>query len=223
MFCLSWFQGQDLYERKVLDFGCGARALTINILEGTGAALTGVDISPVSVRTAQERAVRTPGFEQSRFDVGDCEALPYDDSSFDYVVSLGTLSCVRLDSAYAEMRRVLKRGGSAFIIDTLSHNPLFSLNRWVKLMCGQKRAWTVGHTRKLSDFERAGQYFQSVEMHFFDLLTPFLTPAFLMIPRYTRRLQRWSWSADRFLLQSLPPTWRRHALKIVCILTCPAK
>jgi len=223
LFCRNWFQRKALHGRDVLDFGCGARSLSIDILAGTGAGLTGVDISPESIRMASERARQTPGFEQSRFDVSDCEALPYEDDSFDYVLSLGTLSCVHLDRAYAEMRRVLREDGAVFIVDTLGHNPLFNLNRRLKLMCGLKMAWTVDHVRKIGDFELAGRYFGDVQMHFFDLLTPFLVPALSTLPGSSQRLRRWSWAADSFLLRSVPLGLRKHALKTACILTRSAK
>ena len=207
----------------MLDFGCGARALSVDILKETGAVLTGVDISPESIRSASDRARRTPGFEKSRFDVSDCEALPYEDNSFDYVLSLGTLSCIDLDSAYAEMRRVLKPEGSVFIVDTLGHNVLFNLSRRLKLIRGKKMAWTVAHVRMMADFESAGRYFGSVQTRFFDLITPFLVPALSTIPGPSPHLLRLCWSADRILLRALPFALRVQALKIACILTQPAK
>jgi len=71
-----------------------------------GALPRGVDFASEMVTLASRRYPSLP-FEQ-----GDAEALSYEDESFDAVtINFGVLHLARPDSALAEARRVLKRGG----------------------------------------------------------------------------------------------------------------
>jgi SAM-dependent methyltransferase len=69
----------------VLDVACGTGNLAIPAAR-TGAIVTGVDIAPNSVEQARQNA-KAEGLN-ARFDEGDAEELPYDDASFDAVVTM---------------------------------------------------------------------------------------------------------------------------------------
>ena len=70
---------------KVLDVACGTGNLALPAARA-GAVVTGVDIAPNLVRQARENAKRE-GLN-IQFDEGDAEALPYDDASFDAVMTM---------------------------------------------------------------------------------------------------------------------------------------
>jgi SAM-dependent methyltransferase len=75
-----------------------------------GARVTGVDIAPNLVVQARERAEKE-GVEVS-FDEGDAEQLPYEDGSFDLVVTLiGAMFAPRPERVAAELARVCRPGG----------------------------------------------------------------------------------------------------------------
>jgi len=60
----------------------------------------------------EKRDSRGLGPECVAFDVGDAQALPYDDATFDVVtISFGLRNVTDIDAALVEMRRVLKPGG----------------------------------------------------------------------------------------------------------------
>ena len=67
-----------------LDVGCGTGELAFMAVE-TGAEVTGSDLSPVLIETARRQAAER-GLDVT-FEVGDVEALPYGDASFDIVTS----------------------------------------------------------------------------------------------------------------------------------------
>jgi SAM-dependent methyltransferase len=94
-----------------LDIGCGTGALTQTIaLRGAPAAVTGLDPSERFVRFARRA---TPDGRTS-FRTGGVEALPFPDTTFDAVVSGLVLNFVANPArAIAEMRRVLRPGGTA--------------------------------------------------------------------------------------------------------------
>lgn len=94
---------------SVLDIACGAGQLAIPAARA-GARVTGLDVAEEWIIQARARAAEE-GLE-ARFDVGDAEQLPYDDASFDVVISLiGVMFAPRPEVATAEMLRVCRPGG----------------------------------------------------------------------------------------------------------------
>lgn len=94
---------------RMLDVACGAGQIAIPAARA-GVDVTGVDIAPNSIAQARERAA-SEGLD-ARFDEGDAEALPYEDGSFDLVVSLiGAMFAPRPDRVAAELLRVCRGGG----------------------------------------------------------------------------------------------------------------
>ena len=94
---------------KVLDVACGTGNLAIPAAR-TGATVTGVDIAPNLVEQARENA-KAAGLN-AKFDEGDAEALPYDDASFDAVVTMfGAMFAPRPELVAAELKRVCRPGG----------------------------------------------------------------------------------------------------------------
>lgn len=93
----------------LLDVACGTGQLAIPAAKA-GALASGVDIAPNLIEQARARA-ETEGVEV-RFDEGDAESLPYEDGSFDVVVSLiGAMFAPRPDVVAAELKRVCRPGG----------------------------------------------------------------------------------------------------------------
>ena len=94
---------------KVLDVACGTGNLALPAAR-LGANVTGVDIAPNLVEQARANA-RNAGLN-AQFDEGDAEALPYDDASFDAVVTMfGAMFAPRPDLVAGELKRVTKPGG----------------------------------------------------------------------------------------------------------------
>jgi ubiquinone/menaquinone biosynthesis C-methylase UbiE len=94
---------------RVLDVACGAGQIAIPAARA-GARVTGIDIATNSIEQGRARA-QAEGLE-ARFDEGDAETLPYEDASFDLVVSLiGAMFAPRPDRVAAELLRVCRPGG----------------------------------------------------------------------------------------------------------------
>lgn len=96
-------------DMSVLDVACGTGNLAIPAAHA-GADVTGIDIAPNLIEQAQARAANER--LEARFDVGDAEALPYDDAIFDVVMTMfGAMFAPRPDVTAAELIRVCKPGG----------------------------------------------------------------------------------------------------------------
>ena len=107
---LVTFAGIERGER-VLDVGCGTGVVAITAAL-RGASVEGFDLSPDLLEEARRNAAVCGPSLSVAFHEGDCEALPFGDSSFDVVVSqFGHMFAPRPRVAVSEMLRVLKRGG----------------------------------------------------------------------------------------------------------------
>jgi SAM-dependent methyltransferase len=94
---------------RMLDVACGAGQIAIPAARA-GVRVTGIDIASNLIAQARDRA-RAEGVEV-RFDEGDAEMLPYEDASFDLVVSLiGAMFAPQPDRVAAELLRVCRPGG----------------------------------------------------------------------------------------------------------------
>src|ERR1041385_1491511 len=94
---------------KVLDVACGTGNLAIPAAR-MGATVTGVDIAANSVEQARQNA-KAEGLS-AKFDEGDAEALPYDDASFDAVVTMfGAMFAPRPELVAGGLKRVCRPGG----------------------------------------------------------------------------------------------------------------
>ena len=108
--------GEEFVERldlgpgmKVLDVACGTGNLAIPAAKA-GATVTGVDIAPNLIESAIERAAAEG--VGAKFEVGDAEALPYEDGTFDVTMTMfGAMFAPRPDVTAAELIRVTKPGG----------------------------------------------------------------------------------------------------------------
>ena len=136
-------------DTPVLDVACGRGATAITIAAEHGCPVAGVDLSEANIASAEYAASKTGG----RFDfrVGDAEALPFADGSFDAVVCECAL-CTFPDKAAAarEFARVLRPGGRLGITDVtadLDRLPpeLAGLGGWIAC---------IADARPLSEYAR---------------------------------------------------------------------
>jgi SAM-dependent methyltransferase len=92
----------------VLDVGCGTGALAYAAADIPSVNVTGLDPCEAYIRSAQERAAGYP----VRFEVGDAQALPYPDATFDRALSMLVLNFLAKPvTALREMIRVTRSNG----------------------------------------------------------------------------------------------------------------
>jgi SAM-dependent methyltransferase len=95
--------------QRWLDVATGTGAVAIRAARA-GADVTGLDLAPRLIETAR-RVAAEEGLA-IRFEVGDCEDLPYEDSTFDVVSSaVGVIFSPDHHAVARELARVCRPGG----------------------------------------------------------------------------------------------------------------
>jgi len=77
--------------QTIVDLGCGQGGPSCWVARDTGAALVGVDLSPVGVARATERAQELGLGERTRFQVGDITSTGLPEASFDAAMSVDVI------------------------------------------------------------------------------------------------------------------------------------
>jgi len=111
-----WAPEADMFAQKlpsgrILDLGCGS-GRDAALLSGRGYDVTGVDVSYALLRQAAAHEPR------AQFVHGSMYALPFPENSFDGVWAASSLlhaPRARIGEALAELRRVVRPGGTVFV------------------------------------------------------------------------------------------------------------
>jgi ubiquinone/menaquinone biosynthesis C-methylase UbiE len=125
--CTPFFSPYLEHGMSVLDCGCGAGSMTLELAARVAPGeVVGLDLEAHVLDRARASAA-AQGIGNVRFDQGDIYALPYAGGSFDALFSHALISHLREPArALAEMRRVLKPGGIAAVIENDAYTWLAS-------------------------------------------------------------------------------------------------
>lgn len=158
-------------EGVMLEIGAGTGAFTGTLL-ATGASVFATDISENSLNVIQSNA---KDYDNLQTKVADMESLPFEDETFNVVASAGSLSYGDNKIVMDEIYRVLKKDGIFICVDSLNHNPIYKLNRWIHFI--QKNR-TMSTLKRMPTVSLMGAYedkFGSVNAYYFGALS-WLTP-----------------------------------------------
>jgi arsenite methyltransferase len=110
----------------VLDLGSGAGtdSLVAAQMVGSEGKVTGIDMTSEMLAKARAAAADM-GAANVQFVEGEVERLPFDDESFDVVISKGVIDLIPdKDGVFSEIHRVLRPGGRIQIADVTIQNPV---------------------------------------------------------------------------------------------------
>jgi arsenite methyltransferase len=121
-----WELGRLAPGERILDLGSGAGtdSLIAAQMVGETGRVTGIDMTPEMLAKARAAATEI-GVTNVEFVEGEAEHLPFDDESFDIVISNGVIDLIPdKDGVFAELHRVLVPGGRLQIADVTIQNPV---------------------------------------------------------------------------------------------------
>jgi len=121
-----WKLGRLASGERVLDLGSGAGtdSLIAAQMVGETGRVTGIDMTPEMLANARAAAIEI-GATNVEFVEGEAEHLPFDDESFDIVISNGVIDLIPdKDGVFTELHRVLVPGGRLQIADITIRNPV---------------------------------------------------------------------------------------------------
>jgi ubiquinone/menaquinone biosynthesis C-methylase UbiE len=166
---------QDIYERllplkgaDILELGCGKAEKTFAIAE-RGRANRIVALEVDEIQHAKNLQRSTPA--NVSFQLGGAQAIPADDRSFDIVLMFKSLHHVPLtlmDTALAEIHRVLKPGGVAYISEPVFAGEFNEILRLFHDEQAVRAAAFAAVERAVSAgrFELASETFFATPVHF---------------------------------------------------------
>jgi ubiquinone/menaquinone biosynthesis C-methylase UbiE len=142
----------------VLDLGCGSGTdvFCAAVQVGRSGLAVGVDFTRDQVSKAQQLRARD-GFTQVNFIEGRIDALPFEDATFDVVISNGVINLSVVKSCvFGEGARVLRPGGRLALADIVSGKPLKEKTRrnvdlWAACIAG-----AIPRDRYIDTIEDAG-------------------------------------------------------------------
>lgn len=196
----SLVTGKDI----VLELGSGI-GLHTGVLISSEASVIATDISKHSIDLLKFRYQHSQNCETC---IADVENLPFKNKSFNFVVSVGALSYGENRIVMNEVHRVLKPGGYFICVDSLNHNPIYRVNRWIHYLRGNRSLSTLTSMPKISTLLKYRDLFGNCQVRYFGSISwtmPLL--GFLIgdikaaeFSDYWDRRLNISWSAFKFVM-----------------------
>jgi ubiquinone/menaquinone biosynthesis C-methylase UbiE len=104
----------------VLDVGCGVGISAVNLVEGYGCQVVGVDIMDRMIVRSQERVQREGVSSSTKFLVADARQLPFREGVFDATISESVISFIQdKQEVVDELIRVTKPGKRVGITEAI--------------------------------------------------------------------------------------------------------
>jgi SAM-dependent methyltransferase len=209
---LEWLDAKP--GERILDLGCGDGHLAVRIA-ALGAQVTGVDASAEMVAAALALGADAV--------VGNAEALPFADQTFDAVFSNAVLHWVRdQDAMMREVHRVL-RPGCRFVAEFGGQGNIAAIR--VALMAVLERRGFAGAEDGVNYYPTPSAYKARLERHGFQV------QQIALIPRPTPlaaggmpqdAMSEWLKTFRRGVLETLPESARETVVRETVALLAPA-
>lgn len=196
----------DIRGKRALDIACGDGWISLSLAK-SGARVEGFDISAKRVELAK-RYAKANGLDHTlRFKTAVCEEMDYEDNYFDFAIMHAALHHCDIGKTADQIRRVLKPGGKAVLIEDYAYHPLM---RFYRVLTPDKH---TKFEKALTDDDLTSfvSRFSSHHYMFYGLLNIFETCNSRLIGRVRPILA----SIDGQLYKALP--FLKRFSKLICI------
>lgn len=152
-------------QAKIIEYGCGTGSYAFKLAKHGAELVTGIDISPVAIKMAEEEAKEKGVAQKTSFKVMNAENLEFAPDSYDLICGSGILHHLDLNLAINSIVKVLNPKGKAIFLEPLGHNILIELYR--RLTPSIRSA--DEHPLLDKDLTFLGQHFRQVNIQYFYL------------------------------------------------------
>lgn len=114
LYSVNFVQDVDVKNKDILNIGCGYGWFELNVLNRGINKIVGMEISENDLKTAKENIQN----ERAEFKIGNATNLPFEDNSFDTIVSWEVIEHIPKnteDEMFSEIKRVLKPDGIFYL------------------------------------------------------------------------------------------------------------
>jgi len=141
---------------RLLEIGPGPGYISIEIAKLLPEMeIIGLDISDTMIEIAGKNANEHGLSERIEFRKGDASKIPFENSSFDFVVSSGSLHHWKKPvRVFNEMYRVLKSNCRAMIYDLRKDAPQEKISEWANIIDSKIMRWGLKHSFRESYTEQ---------------------------------------------------------------------
>ena len=113
---VRWLKADN--PKTILDVATGTGDLALAVQKGTGADVTGYDLSQQMLNVGIEKVKKAGLSDKIKMIKGDAEVMPFQDDQFDAITAaFGVRNFENLEKGLGEMYRVVKKGGDVFILE----------------------------------------------------------------------------------------------------------
>lgn len=189
----------DIKGKNVIDFGCGDGWLSA-ILASRGAEVLAFDISGEAVEKTKRFLGERGLLEKVEIRQMSGEDLLYGDGTVDVIIGVAVLHHTELGTVVSELYRVLKKGGKAFFMEPLGHNPFLNIYRRLT----PRYRSTDEKPLMMSDFDLFHSFHVYHEGHHLTTLMAGFLGGILKNKRIYERMFKVTLQIDRFLLRVFP-------------------
>jgi ubiquinone/menaquinone biosynthesis C-methylase UbiE len=147
---------------RVLELACGSGMHTQVILD-SGAETWVLDISEEALKVLGKRTVGNINLVCASMD-----STPFCDNTFDLILSCGGLSYADNDKLLKEIVRILKPGAGLIVLDSLNHNLVYKLNRFIHFLKGNRSYSTLTRMPTMKYVASISSHFSSSSFKTFD-------------------------------------------------------
>lgn len=175
-----------------------------------GAKVIALDYAENSITIAKARARLLD--MQVDFEMADVQTLSFPDNTFDVVTCAGSLSYLDHEIFLKGVYRVLKPGGVFICVDSLNHNPIYRLNRYIHYLRGERSYSTLVKMPTTSTIKLIGRLFSKIDVKYYGIFSFFapVLKSFLSPEAVLQTVQK----TDRWL-----SIFKKYSFKIVILAT----